>query len=318
MSLPNNYKLYPENVLEPRKVTIDGDDYTLHSYKFRGLQDFYDFLKKNPQPNYDVFSHRLSSVAGSFEFAGVPYDKAVEKLIADMDPGYQEYLTIQRNLHARSAKIHQYEPIKTIAGGNIDPVSYVTGSPKIYNASRLVVRPKFLTINTQVAYYCGTSKEQVFNRALIITNLIYALEKSGYNVDINSFMVAREEDELIQAVFEIKRHGERTNYQALYKSLVDVEFFRRCCFRLIEIADVQNDWSGGYGHTCDKYFVSEIMHLKKDDIYFDQPDEMEIYGHNIESDFENSIKRLHLENSIDISSEQKVLRESIKTLRKGK
>ena len=116
--------------------------------------------------------------------------------------------------------------------------------------------------NTQVAYYCGTSKAQVFNRALIITNLIRALERNGYNVDVNSFMIAEEDDEIIQAVFEIKQHGQRTNYQTLYKSLVDVEFFRRLCFRLMEISDVKNYWPSGYGRTSGEKKVRNLLKLK--------------------------------------------------------
>lgn len=318
MALPNNYKNFPENVEPPEKVEGDDTELTIHGYRFRGLQDFYDFLKRNPKINVDTFGpeRRVSSIEGSYDFAGIPYDDAIEKLVQEMDPGYQEYLTIQKKINARRGQVHKYQQVKTIAGGVVDPVAYTTGSPEIYRASRLVKQPKFITIDTQVAYNCGTSKSQVFNRALIITNLVKALERNGYNVDVNSFMVAQEYDEVIKAVFEIKKHGQRVNYQTLYKSLVDVEFFRRLCFRIIEISDVVNGWRSGYGHPADFDLVRKLLKLKKDDIYFDQPSNMGIRGESIETDFERAIKNLHLEKSIDVEREKKYLRESIKVLRK--
>lgn len=317
MAYPRNYVKFPDNVQHPRTVEIGTGEYTLYGFKFKGLQDFYEFLKKNPKINYEVWNNEnVESIENDFDFAGEPYDVAVEKLIQDMDPGYQEYLKVQKNIRAKATKTHQYKGIKTIAGGVIDPVSYTTGSPNIYRASRLVTRPKFITIDTQVAYYCGTSKSQVFNRALIITNLIRALERNGYNVDVNSFMIAQEYNEIIQAIFEIKQHGQRTNYQTLYKSLVDVEFFRRLCFRIMEISDVKAYWPSGYGRTCEEKTVRELLKLKKDDIYFDQPSEMGIRGREIGDDFEAAIKHLGLENSIDVPREKEILRQSVKVLKR--
>lgn len=317
MSLPRNYERFEENAYPPRKVELSSGNYIVHGYRFKGIHDFYEFLKQNPEINYQIWNHRnLASIENDYEFGGEPYDKAVEKLLKDMDPGYQEYLKVQKAMQAGSTKTHEYKQIKTIAGGSIDPVSYTTGSPTIYRSSRLISKPKFITIDTQVAYYCGTSKRQVFNRALIITNLIKALERNGYNIDVNSFMVAQNGNELIQSIFEIKPHGGRINYQALYKSLVDVEFFRRLCFRLMEISDVENYWPDGYGYTCGEEFVRELLKLKKEDIYFDQPRDMGIRGEDIGEDFERAIHHLHLDNVIDVPKEKEILRQSVKTLKR--
>lgn len=317
MAFPRNYETFPENVLPPTKTEIDDYTYTIYGFRFKGLQDFYDFLKRNPRINLEVWSeHNISSEKNDFDFAGVPYDEAIEKLMKDMDPGYQEYLTIQKNLRASYAKTHKYEPIRTVAGGVINPVLYATGAPTVYDSSRLITRPKFITIDTQIAYYCGTTKSQVFNRAVIITNLIRALEKRGYNVNVNSFMMTENNSEIIKALFEIKQHGHRTNYQTLYKSLVDVEFFRRLCFRIMEVSDVQSYWPDGYGRPCEEDTVRKALHLKKDDIYFDQPKAMGIRGNEIGDDFESAVKRLHLEDKIDLEKEKQVIRESVKVLKK--
>ncbi len=314
--IPQNFKTFPKNVWEPRQVQTSEENYTLFGFHFKGIQDFYDFLKKEPRINKEVWGGGLESINNDADFAGEPYESAVEKLVREMDPGYQEYLQIQKNIHAKAAKVHEYQLIKSVAGGMVNPVDYTTGSPTIYRSSRLITKPKFLTIDTQVAYLSHTSKSQVFNRAIIITNLIRALERKGYNVDVNSFMLAYKDDELIQAIFQIKQHGERTNYQSLYKSLVDVEFFRRLCFRLMEVSDVENDWSWGYGRTAEESLAREVLKLKKDDIYFDQPSEMGIYGHDIGDDFENAIEHLGLEKIIDVPREKEILEECVKVLRK--
>ena len=316
--LPHNYQKYPQNVMEPKKIEIDGDVFNVFGYHFKGLRDFYDFLKSNPKINYTVWNSddKIASISNNYSFAGCRYEEAVEKLVQEMDPGYQEYLRIQKSIKAKMGYSHRYRPIKTVAGGVVDPVSYITGSPTIYRASRLVKQPRFVTLDTQIAYYHGTSKKQVFHRALIITNLVHALEKAGYSVNVNSFMAVEEENELINAIFEIKNHGQKMNYQTLYKSLVDVEFFRRLCFRLMEISDVKNEWYYGYGQTCSKKRVRQLLHLNKEDLYFDQPRNMEIRGSDIGSDFERVVEELGLDDVIDVEREKEVLRQSIKVLKK--
>lgn len=317
MGYPNNYIRYPRRALEPVNLKISGRSYTVHGFHFRGLQEFYSFLKSNPGINYEVWPKtKIESVNNDFDFAGIPYDQAIEKLVNKNDPGYQEYLKVQKKLPAKKGNIHEYQQHKSVSGGVIDPVAYTTGSAKIYRTTRKIAQPKFITLDTQVAYYCGTEKSQVFNRALIITNLIRALERKGYSVDINSFMVAQHDDEVIKAIFEIKRHGGSMNYQALYKTLVDVEFFRRLCFRLIEVSDVKTDWCYGYGRTSEESFVRELLGLKKDDIYFDQPRDMNIDGYDIGEDFESTIKKLKLEDKIDVEKEKEVLRQSVKVLQR--
>ena len=60
---------------------------------------FNEFLKKNPDINFHAFNKNdISSVTNDFDFAGVSYDDALEKLVEDMDPGYQEYLRVERNI----------------------------------------------------------------------------------------------------------------------------------------------------------------------------------------------------------------------------
>lgn len=309
MSLPHNYQKYEKNIKEPYLYTIDDTEYMIHSFIFTGVQDLYDLLKKDPEINSNAFSKDSpSSKTNPFGFAGIPYDEALEKLIKEMDPGYQEYMSIQKKFQSSMPVTNKYVTMKSIAGGVVDPVAYTTGSPEIYTISRVKQRPKAITINIQVAYCSSTTKEEVFNRALIITSLISALERSGYAVNVNSFMSVEEGKEIINGSFQIKKQGKNINYQTLYKTLVDVDFFRRLCFRLMEISDVKNIiWSTTYGRLCSEEKVRKLLKLKKNDIYFDQPTKMNISGSDIAKDFENVIHTLRLDSIIDVKKEKESL-----------
>ena len=231
-----NQDRFPHNIMDPYRVKYGDNKYTVYALFFKNLYDLYEYLKGNPQINIRAFPNELSSITGSFDFAGEPYENAVEMLIGEIDPGYEEFLRIEGMVNAGLGTYHRYETIKTVAGGHVNVPLYTAGSPVIYQASRLKVAPKFVNFNVALGYLCYTTKSQVFNRAIILTNLLKAFEQAGYNVDINTFSLAEEYDEIIYIVFEIKRHGERMNYEALYKALCRVEFFRRLCFRLFETA----------------------------------------------------------------------------------
>lgn len=318
MKLPDNHLRFPEIIEEPVENIIDHCQYMIYGFKFHGVQELYDFLKRNPKINYQVWNLlNLASVTHGRAFAGESYKKALEKLISEMDPGYQEFLAIEKKIKAKSGLTHSYKQIKSVAGGTVDSVAYITGSPEIYRVSRIQKKPKYITIDAQVAYSHDTTKAQVFNKAIIITNLIRALEKSGYVVSVNTFMVACQKDEVIKAIFEIKKQGKTVNYQSLYKTLVDVEFLRRICFRLMEVSNVESKyWPDGYGVPGDEHFVRELLELKEDDIYFDQPSKMGIEGFDIGDDFTYAIRKLGLDRVIDVERERKILTDSVRVLKK--
>lgn len=317
--MASNHKLYPENVSEPITIDIPSGTITVYGYRFRGINDFYEFLTKNPLINYKIWPKKedLSSLSSNVGFAGKPYNEAVQDLIKDQDPGYKEYLKVQENMHNKLTRKKEYVQIKTVAGGFTDPVAYTVGSPTIYRTSRAISKPKFATIATQIAYNWGTSKYQVFNRALIITNLVRALERQGYNINLKSFMLAQVHNEVIKAIFDLKKYSQPVDYQSLYKSLVNVEFFRRLCFRLIEISPVKNHgWASSYGYSCSEDLTRKLLDLSSNDIYFPEPDGLNIYGRNIGDDFENAIRCLNLTDVIDVPFEKKILMKSVKVLKK--
>lgn len=313
MSNVNNVERFPDNIFEPDNVRVFNERYNMYKVRFNNLYALYEYLKSDPDINRGVF-YKLSSIEGEASFAGKPYKRAVEDLVSDVDPGYQEFLKLQRDLNAKKGKVHKYKTVRTVAGGHLNVPAYCAGSPLCYETEEKIMKPKFARMHVTLSYYWGTTKEQVLNRAIIITNVLKALENAGYSVDLNTFELSSCGDELAYIIVQIKKHGGRLDMQALYKSLCHVEFLRRILFRVLETLDVENGWCSGYGSTCSEKFTKEALHLGKNDIFFDQPRDMGIEGYDLADDFESAMEALNLTDKIDVEKAKKRFREETKIL----
>ena len=310
--MTNNRERFPNIVHEPKTVTINGYDYTVYKFSFLGLGDLYNYLKSNPEINRRVFGSDLSSVSGSRSFAGIPYKKAVEQLVNYNDPEYKEFLTISKNTKVKNLKLGAiFQPTNSVAGGIVRPQALAVGDPHIYKTTKIYKVEKSVNIYTIANYLGDTTKSQVFNKAVILTNVIHALEQEGIKVNVNVFSASSHSDEIIEVELNIKNNGRSTNYQALYRSLCNVEFLRRIIFRIRETSDVRTDWAEGYGCTCSERMMRDYYHLDQDNYYFGTPDEMGIYGDDIGEDFERTVKKLKLESVIDAKGAKERMRRSI-------
>ena len=313
---PHNHLKYPDNIYEPEKVKIGRYNYMKYYARFNNLYELYDYLKAEPGINTMVFN-RLASIKDDSDFAGKPYEEAVEELINEVDPGYEEFLSLQKDLNnARRVMVHKYQTVRTVAGGHLNIPAYSAGNPLCYETEERVVKPKFVRIHIALSYYWGTTKKQVLHRAIIITNVLKALERAGYSVDLNTFELSEEEKEIVYIVVQIKRHGEKMNMSALYKTLCHVEFLRRILFRVMETLDVTEDWVNGYGSTCSEDFTRKALKFDDNDIFFDQPRAMGINGDDLAQDFENAIKHLNLEDKIDVEKAKREFNDDVANLKK--
>ncbi len=316
MAAKENLNNFPDNIFQPEVIVVGGEKYKMYRARFNNLYALYEYLKSDPSVNRDVF-YKLSSVEGEQSFAGKPYKEAVEDLISEVDPGYEEFLKLQSDLNtAKKGKIHKYRLVRTVAGGHLNVPLYSAGNPLCYETEERISKPKFIRIHVSLSYYWGTSKEQVLNRAIIITNVIKALEKAGYSVDLRTFELSSCGNELVYIIVQIKKHGGRLNMSALYKTLCHVEFLRRILFRILETLDVKNGWCSGYGRTCSEEFIRKALHLGDNDIFFDQPREMGINGDDLARDFERAIKHLNLDDKIDVEKAKREFRNDTKILAK--
>lgn len=316
MSAKGNQENFSDNIFAPEKIKVGRESYQMYRARFSNLYSLYEYLKSNPEINDSIF-YKLSSIEGSYDFAGKSYEEAVEDLISEVDPGYEEFLRLQSNLNnAKNGKVHKFRLVRTVAGGHLNIPAYCAGNPLCYESEERISKPKFIRIHVSLSYYWGTSKSQVLNRAIIITNILKALEKAGYSVDLNTFEMCKEYDELVYIIVQIKKHGGRLNMSALYKTLCHVEFLRRILFRVLETLDVNNSWCGGYGETCDEDFIRKALKLGDKDIFFDQPRSMGIEGEDLAEDFESAIRHLNLEDKIDVEKAKREFRKDAKTLTK--
>ena len=298
--MTNNRERFPNIVQAPKDINVFGNDYIVYKFVFRGLSDLYNYLKSNPDINYHSFDRKLDSIFGEYSFAGISYDKAVEQLVNYNDPKYKEFLTLSTRSQMKNVKRGAvFKSTNSVSGGTIRPHALAICDPHIYRTTKIVKTNNIVNIHTITNYLGYTTKSQVYNKAVILTNIIHALEKQGYRVNVNAFSASTNCNEIIDIDLNIKSTNAGVNYQALYRSLCNIEFLRRIIFRVRETSDVEKDWSN-YGVTLTEKFAKEYLHINKDDLYFGTPDEMGVYGENIEDDFENAIKQLKLEDKIDV------------------
>lgn len=313
---PHNEVEFPFNIYEPDEVVVENRTYTRYRAKFNSLHDLYVYLSSNPKLNREVF-RKLASIENDSDFAGVDYDDALEELEGAPRGGYREFLTLSDRLNEDAMDyVQEYETVKSPGGGYIDIPAYSSGDPLCYRISRSTYTPKFIRVNIALSYYCGTTKQQVLNRALIIAALINAFEQSGYVVEVNTFEMSKEDDELIDIDVNIKNSSETFNKASLYKTLCYVEFLRRLLFRVLETLDVKNNWEYGYGQTCSENFVRGVKRMSENDIFFDQPREMGIEGEDIGADFARAVEHLNLKDKIDVERAKKEFEKDIKALKK--
>jgi len=83
--MKSNCELFPNNIYEPKIITRkNSTPIKLYLARFNSLYDLYDYLKSNPNINREVFSE-LASEKNDYNFAGKPYEEALEDLISDID-----------------------------------------------------------------------------------------------------------------------------------------------------------------------------------------------------------------------------------------
>ena len=314
VSLNKNYENFPHHFFAPNEVDYDDHKYRNFLVRFDNLFEIYNYLKSNPEINTKVF-HELSSETGTYSFAGIHYEDALEDLTNFNEEGYVEFLNLVRELaHLKSGYQHEYEVTKTLAGGHLSIPAYSSGAPLCYESYERVKRPKFLNIHASLSYPWYTNKRQVLHRAVILMSIINALEKNGYNINLNTFELSEKRKELIYIVVNIKHHGERTNLQTLYKTNCHVEFLRRILFRVLETMSVTEDWSDGYGHTCDEDMVKDILKIGRDDIYFGTPTELKIKGDDLGEDFKACLAALELQNRFDVREITQEFQEKVRKI----
>lgn len=302
MELNNNERKYKKNIFPPRELNVGDSKYTIYKASFNSLYDLYNYLKSDPEINSETFPVSYS-INNPSNFAGKSYSEALEDLVKILDVNDETLLKLKKNLlTAKNISVDKYRTVKSIGGGRVNIHDYMVGAPICYEVDEKIEQPKFVKMHVSLGYACDTSFEQVLNRAIIIINIVNALERAGYKVDLNTYELCINEDELLYIVVKIKRFNEIMNKSSLSKVLCNVEFLRRILFRVLETLSVKNPaWGQNYGLVCDNdEIVKSVLKMEKDDIYIPQPNKLNIQGNNLYDDFVSAIHELNLESFFDI------------------
>ena len=261
-------------------------------------------ITNNPKINKSTFI-REASISNPSHFSGKPYSEALEDLIKPTNLEYLELLKLQEKINCiASGEIDKFKTYPKVTGGHLNTVAYSKGSPLCYEKRQRIIIPKFVRINLVLSYNITEFASSLINRAVILLNIINALENSGYNVDINAFSLDQNNSinnkEIAYINVQMKKYGEKVNLDNLSKVLFNIEFRRRILFRILETLDVNNSWGSDYGNVCNKEMAQNVIHIDKNDLYFGYPYEMNIMGLDLVKDFKNAISSLELEDKIDV------------------
>lgn len=151
-----------------------------------------------------------------------------------------------------------------------------------------------LFVNLSCKYY--TTKEAVFNKGVIIQNLIKQLEEKHYKVNLHAFALMCEGNEIVNIVVNLKNKGEKIDDKKTYFALCNPSFLRRLIFRVLETSDVKNkDWAKNYGSPCDAKTIKEFYKTGKLDIVIPQAYEVGIRGdEDINKDWKEFLRHENL------------------------
>lgn len=309
----DNCRKFPNNYFMPKK--LDSGE-IIHLIRFSSLNNLYEYLTSDPVINSRIFK-QLHSSENDYDFAGKSYEEALKDLISNnYNSDYQEFLKLQKELeNCINRPIHKYKTVRTLSGGHLNVPAYSAGVPLCYETEERIISPKFVRIDATVGYTCSTTKNQVFNRAIIMTNILKALENAGYRIDLNTFELSNIGMEYVHLVFKVKNYNEMLNMQTLYKILCQVEFLRRILFRVLETTGIYGyRWGRNYGDCIPEDKVRQILNLKENDIYFDEPRNMGINGYDLADDFEAAVNHINLADKIDVENAKRKFREKVKRL----
>lgn len=297
----SNITVYPYNIFSPVKI-LD-NSYTLYQAKFKGLKDLYTFLKSNPEINSVVFKDPHSQrIDESDSFYGISYEESLNRLIYDDPQNYKIFAELNKEyIGSGKAVTHRYKTVNTLAGGHINPVLYSKGIPLCYETQEVIISPRYINAHIGISTSYKTTDSQIYNKAISIINIVYALQKYGYKIKLDSFVRVKCKNEIIQIIIDLKERNGRMNINDLYEVTCNKEFYRRIIFRVMESISVEDThWPSIYGTD----FSSSIVKNNKD-LYFPSPIEMNLTGEDLYEDFKRVLTYMHLENYIDVPRVEK-------------
>lgn len=259
--------------------------YNLFDYQYYNLDSFLKALI-TLSINDKVFRN-AASIYEDYDFTKTnSFEEAWNLCRFGMDEGYQKFVNGLNHINFKQSEFEKEKKNYKCIGYVPNVPRFLNGNPNNMKIQQKQIVRSSITIKVQVSYSSSTDKEAVINRGICILNLINYLERHNFDCILQLESISVYRNEMIKISVPIKRDNEKLNIKLSYFPLVHPSFLRRLIFRGIEIIpNLSAGWSPNYGYPY-KLNDFEIAALENT-IYVSTPSEMNIYGYNLDTDFEN-------------------------------
>ncbi|HJA42064.1 MAG TPA: hypothetical protein H9667_11245 [Firmicutes bacterium] len=270
--------------------------YDVYHYDFETLHQFLNQIQSAPV-NRNVFP-RSASHKDDTEWCGTRnFEEAVDLCQKGWSKDFEKLIRLKKRIDEKLlSPIPRSRQIADVVGYTPSVPEYLIGNPlNMWNQTQKQI-PTFINVYLNLAYNCGTGRDEIFNRGIIVQSVVDALQDRGYSVRFKTFICVEEDDEVIFSTFNLKGEGEKLNIRKTYFPLCHPSFFRRLVFLLMETTPVvYRSWDNGYGHPSNSSTIKKIINPGPNDIVITQPSEIGIRGYDIDDDLESFLRHTNLQ-----------------------
>lgn len=273
----------------------------IYKVSFKSMSELYMYLSDDPSINRNVFV-RQHSILGNTEFAGEPYEKALDYCLGGYEGDYKVVMKMQKELEKYvPVKVRIRRTEKSVAGSHPNVPAFVAGSPKAMYRQERAKEKKFCTVYFNLACPVRTTHNAILNRGALALSLVKLLEAEGMGVNLKVFMSVYIRNEILVFDISLKSPQELLNAKKCFYPLCSREFVRRIVFRVMESVPFEcNEWYPGYGIALSDGQFRNIFGISQNDMVISSPDEMGVTGENIFSDGAEMFRIMGIDDSIII------------------
>lgn len=273
----------------------------IYKVSFKSMSELYMYLSGDPTINRSVFI-RQHSILGDREFAGEPFERALEYCLGGYEGDYNVVMKMQKELEKYvPVKVRIRRTEKSVAGSHPNVPAFVAGSPKAMYRQERAKEKKFCTVYFNLAYPAQTTHNAILNRGALALSLVKLLEAEGMGVNLKVFMSVYIRNEIFVFDISLKSPQELLNAKKCFYPLCSREFVRRIVFRVMESVPFEcSEWYPSYGRALSDGQFRNIFDISQNDMVISTPDEMGVTGENIFSDGAEMFRIMGIDDSIII------------------
>ncbi|MGN0666634.1 MAG: hypothetical protein ACI4KF_08930 [Huintestinicola sp.] len=265
------------------------------------MSELYMYLSGDPEVNRSVFAEQ-HSILGDREYAGEPFERALQYCLGGYEGDYNIVLKMQKELEKYvPVKVHIRRTVKSFAGSHPNVPAFVAGSPKAMYRQERAMEKKFCTVYFNLACPAQTTHSAIINRGALALSLVKLLESQGMGVNLKVFMSVYIQNEVFIFDISLKAPQELLNAKQCFYPLCSREFVRRIVFRVMESVPFEcSEWYPKYGRALSDGQFRNIFGISQRDMVISSPQEMGITGENIFSDGAEMFRIMGIDDSIII------------------